>query len=254
MTTPLIGVTADFKEIDGKPFHAAGDKYVRAISDCTDGTPFIVPALGHHLDIAELVSRMDGLCITGSPANVHPTHYGHEPHERYEPYDEARDATTLPLIREALAQRLPIFGICRGFQEINVVLGGTLYPRVQEVEGKMDHRRPQHPDDDVQYGPRHSVSLAPEGRLQAILGGAREIQVNSLHGQGIDRLAPGLAVEATAPDGIIEAVRIEAAETFALAVQWHPEYKATQNPVSVKIYEAFNEAVVARMRRKAAAA
>ncbi len=252
MTTPLIGVTADFKEIDGKPFHAVGDKYVRAVSDCTDGTPYILPALGHHLDIAEVVRRMDGLVLTGSPANVHPTHYGHEPHERYEPYDEARDATTLPLIREALAQRLPIFAICRGFQELNVVLGGTLYPRIHEVEGKLDHRRPQHPDDDVQYGPRHSVKLASGGQLQAILG-TTEIQVNSLHNQGIDRLAPGLAVEATAPDGIIEAVRIEQAETFAIAVQWHPEYKATENAESVKLYAAFNDAVRARLHRKAAA-
>lgn len=252
MTTPLVGVTADFKEVDERPFHVVGDKYLRAVSDCTDATPFIVPAMGHHLDIPELVRHMDGLVLTGSPANVHPTHYGHEPHERYEPYDEARDATTLPLIREALAQKLPIFAICRGFQELNVVFGGSLHPRLHELEDKLDHRRPQDPDPDVQYGPVHPVSLAPGGLLAEILG-RDETMVNSLHNQGIDRLAPGLAVEATAPDGIIEAVRIEGAEGFALGVQWHPEYKAPANPDSVKLYDAFNAAVLARKRRKIAA-
>jgi putative glutamine amidotransferase len=252
MATPLIGVSADFKQSDSQPVHSVGDKYVRAVSDCTSGTPFLVPAMGHHLDIPELVRHMDGLVLTGSPSNVHPSHYGHDPHARYEPYDEARDATTLPLIREALAQRVPIFAICRGFQELNVVFGGTLYPKVHEVEGKQDHRRPQHEDLDVQYGPRHPVRLVEGGQLHGILGRA-EIQVNSLHNQGIDRLAPGLAVEATAPDGIVEAVRIEGADSFALAVQWHPEYKAADNPESVKLYAAFDAAVRARTACKAAA-
>ncbi|WP_421710010.1 gamma-glutamyl-gamma-aminobutyrate hydrolase family protein [Algihabitans sp.] len=252
MSTALVGVTADFKEVDGKPFHVVGDKYLRAVSDCTEATPFVVPALGHHLDIPELVRHMDGLVLTGSPANVHPSHYGADAHARYEPYDEARDATTLPLIREALAQKLPLFAICRGFQELNVVLGGTLHPRLHELDGKLDHRRPQHEDPDVQYGPNHTVSLTPGGLLAEILG-RTETTVNSLHNQGIERLAPGLAVEAAAPDGIVEAVRIEGAESFALAVQWHPEYRAPDNPDSVKLYSAFNAAILARRRRKLAA-
>ncbi|WP_119165878.1 gamma-glutamyl-gamma-aminobutyrate hydrolase family protein [Algihabitans albus] len=252
MSTALVGVTADFKEVDGKPFHVVGDKYLRAVSDCTEATPFVVPALGHHLDIPELVRHMDGLVLTGSPANVHPSHYGADPHARYEPYDEARDATTLPLIREALAQKLPLFAICRGFQELNVVLGGTLHPRLHELEGRLDHRRPQHDDPDVQYGPNHPISLTPGGALAEILGRG-ETTVNSLHNQGIERLAPGLAVEATAPDGIVEAVRIEGAESFALGVQWHPEYRAPENPDSMKLYSAFNAAIQARKRRKLAA-
>ncbi len=252
MTTPLIGVSADFKEIEGQPFHAVGDKYLRAVSDCTDGTPFVVPALGHHLDIPELIRHMDGLVLTGSPSNVHPSHFGRAAHAHHEPYDEARDATTLPLLREALAQGLPIFAICRGFQELNVVFGGTLHPRLHELPGKLDHRRPVHDDPDVVYGPKHRVRLVPEGRLAGLLG-CNEIVVNSLHHQGIDRLAPGLAVEATAPDGVIEAVRIEGAESFALAVQWHPEYKAAESPVSRTLYAAFNAAVLAHRQRRAAA-
>jgi putative glutamine amidotransferase len=252
-TTPLIGVTADLKSIDGRPYHACGDKYVRAVAECTSGIPFVIPALGAAVDVAELVRRMDGLVLTGSPSNVHPSHFGEAEEPRYEPYDRDRDATTLPLIREALAQRVPLFAICRGFQELNVVLGGTLHPKLHEIDGKLDHRRPQHEDEDVQYGPVHKLHLAAGSQLQAILG-THEIEVNSLHNQGIETLAPGLAVEATAPDGIVEAVRVEGAESFALAVQWHPEYKARQNPGSVKLYAAFDDAIRARIRRRAQAA
>lgn len=248
MTTkprPVIGVPADIRLIDGQPFHAVGDKYLRAIVQATDGLPLVIPAFGPDLDLSDLVARLDGLLLTGSPSNVHPRHYGLEAHPHAEPYDEERDITTLPLIHETLEQGLPMLAICRGMQELNVALGGTLHHRVHEIEGRLDHRRPQHDELDVQYGPKHTISLTPGGAFQA-LAGSDELTVNSLHWQGADRLAPGLAVEAVAPDGTVEAVRVKDAKAFALGVQWHPEYKVLENDFSVKLFSAFGAAASER--------
>jgi len=242
---PLIGVCADVKPVDGQPFHAVGEKYLRAVADTAGCVPLIIPALGDGIDTASLLQRLDGVFLTGSVSNMHPRHYNATPTPEHEPYDPARDALTLRLIEHALAQQLPLFAVCRGLQELNVALGGTLHPALQTLPDRLDHRRPQNPDPDVQYGPRHTVKLSADGQLRQILG-STEIQVNSLHRQGIDRLAPELAVEALAPDGIVEAVRVENATAFALAVQWHPEYKAQQNPDSVKLFQAFGDAARAR--------
>jgi putative glutamine amidotransferase len=185
--------------------------------------------------------------FTGSYSNVEPYHYSGPPSDPGTLHDPARDATTLPLIRKAVASGIPVLGICRGFQEMNVAFGGTLHQKVHEVEGRRDHREDTTRELDVQYGPAHEVALEPGGTLQSLTGQDR-IQVNSLHSQGIDRLGPGLAVEARAPDGLIEAFRVEHAKSFAVAVQWHPEWKAMSNPVSRALFAAFGAAARARMK------
>jgi len=173
---------------------------------------------------------------------VHPPRYGEQPSAAHEPYDHARDATTLKLIEKVLKRGLPLFCICRGFQELNVVLGGTLETELQQIEGRLDHRAPDNDDVDVRYAPSHAINIRPGGQLEQILG-KRETMVNSIHRQGIKRLAKGLQVEATAPDGIIEAVSVRDAKSFAMGTQWHPEFKALNNPDSVKLFTAFGNAV-----------
>ena len=241
MKRPLVGVTADYRTYSNAPYHVVGDKYLRAIWEASGCTPIIIPAMAESQETAELLESLDGLLFTGSPSNVHPTLYGHTPSERYEPYDQARDAMAFRLVETALEKGLPSLFICRGFQELNAALGGTLYPKLHEVEGRLDHRQPEDEDPDVRYGPRHAMNFAAGGRF-AEIAGATEIQVNSLHGQGIDRVAPGIEVEGQAPDGTPEAVRVTGAKAFALGVQWHPEYKATENDFSTRLFRAFSEA------------
>lgn len=247
---PLIGVPADTREVEGKPFHAVGDKYVRAVALASDGLPFMLPAFGALYELTGLVQRLDGLMLTGSLSNVHPDRYGAAPGEVYEPYDRERDDTTLPLIQEALAQEVPLLAICRGFQELNVALGGSLHPAVHELPDRLDHRAPEHEDPDVKYGPVHEVSLTAGG-LFARLAGTERLMVNSLHRQAIDRIAGSLTVEGVAPDGTIEAVSVRDAGAFALAVQWHPEYKVLENDFSRRLFGAFGEAARSRARARA---
>ncbi|WP_448191732.1 gamma-glutamyl-gamma-aminobutyrate hydrolase family protein [Azospirillum sp. sgz301742] len=247
--TPLVGIPTCIRALGDPPFHVAGDKYIRAVSDGAGALPLLVPALGGGLDIDDLVARLDGLLFTGSGSNVEPHLYGGPPSAEGTLHDPARDATTLPLIRAALAAGVPLLGICRGFQELNVALGGTLHQRLHEVPGLADHREDETAPLEVQYGPAHPVTLTPGGVL-ARLAGRDEVRVNSVHGQGIDRLAPGLAVEATAPDGLVEAVRVEGAPAFALAVQWHPEWRFRDTPLSAALFAAFGEAAAERARRR----
>jgi len=242
MRRPLVGVTADYRTYNDAPYHVVGDKYLRAVWEAAGCTPMIIPAMAESQEARDMLDTLDGLLFTGSPSNVHPTRYGHTPSERYEPHDEARDAMTFQLIEAALEKGLPSLFVCRGFQELNAALGGTLFPKLHEVEGRMDHRMPKVDDPDVRYGLRHSMSFTPGG-LFAQIAGATEIQVNSLHGQGIDRPAPGLTVEGHAPDGTAEAVSVAGAKAFALGVQWHPEYKALENDFSTRLFRAFSEAV-----------
>ncbi len=248
---PLIGVPACVREYDGKSFHTVGDKYVRAISLATGGLPVMLPSLGELIDIPQAVARLDGLLVTGSPSNVHPDRYGVAPTPEAEPHDLERDATTLPLIREAIRQGLPLFAICRGMQELNVAFGGTLHARVHEMPEKFDHRQPRHDDPDVQYGPRHPAHLVEGGLLHSLLG-ETEITINSLHWQAVDRLGEGLSLEALAHDDTVEAIKVDGAKDFALGVQWHPEYKVMDNPESVKLFEAFGKAAQARAIARAA--
>ncbi len=247
---PLVGVTCCLRRTEAAFAHQVGDKYVDAVVDGAGAVPVLVPALGPRLDGDAVIARLDGLLVTGSPSNLDPAYYGGPPAPPGDPADPARDATTLPLIRRALACGLPLFAICRGIQELNVALGGTLHPALHEVPGRRDHRSDKSRPYEERYGPAHRLRLVRGGLLWRLLGGVEEIEVNSLHAQGIDRLAPGLAVEAVAEDGTIEAVRVAEAEAFALAVQWHPEWRVCDNPVSRKLFSAFGEAVRARARQR----
>ena len=238
---PLIGIPADRRLVGAHPFHMVGEKYARAVLDAAGAAPLLIPSLADELGFEELLERLDGLLFTGSPSNVEPHRYEGPPSAPGTLHDPARDATTLPLIRKAVAAGVPVFGICRGFQEMNVAFGGTLHQKLHEVPGHLDHRDDGTQPLEVQYGPAHDVTLEPGGMLSAFASGDR-IRVNSLHSQGIDRLGPGLEVEARAPDGVIEAFRVRNAQRFALAVQWHPEWKVMSNPFSRALFAAFGEA------------
>jgi len=238
---PLIGIPADRRLVGAHPFHMVGEKYARAVLDAAGAAPLLIPALADELGFEELLERLDGLLFTGSPSNVEPHRYEGPPSAPGTLHDPARDATTLPLIRKAVAAGVPVFGICRGFQEMNVAFGGTLHQKLHEVPGHLDHRDDGTQPLEVQYGPAHDVTLEPGGMLRAFAPGDR-IPVNSLHSQGIDRLGPELEVEARAPDGVIEAFRVRNAQRFALAVQWHPEWKVMSNPFSRALFAAFGEA------------
>lgn len=236
---PLIGIPTCLRTINERVFHGVSERYPNAIIEATGCLPILIPAVGSKVNIHVLLDRLDGLLLTGSPSNVHPSQYGGEPSHPETLHDLERDATTLPLIREAVQRDLPILAICRGIQELNVALGGTLHQRVHEVPGRLNHRsRKDSPDGP--YGPAHSVALTPGGLLAA-LAGTTEILVNSLHSQGIDRPAAPLRVEAVAPDGQIEAVSLPGAR-FVVGVQWHPEYKVTENPFSNALFLALANA------------
>jgi putative glutamine amidotransferase len=246
---PLIGIPADRRMVGRHPFHMVGEKYARAVIDAAGAAPLLIPSLAEELGFEELVDRLDGLLFTGSPSNVEPHHYDGPPSAPGTLHDPARDATTLPLIRHAVDSGVPVFGICRGFQEMNVAFGGTLHQKLHEVPGLLDHRDDETQPLEVQYGPAHDVTLEPGGLLRSLADDDR-IRVNSLHSQGIERLGAPLAVEARAPDGVIEAFRVRAAATFALAVQWHPEWKVMTNPFSRALFAAFGKAAAERSRQK----
>ncbi len=244
MTTilqPLVGVSACVKEIETHRYQAAGDKYITAVAFGSDAQPVVIPALGDHYDIALLLDRFDGFLITGSPSNVEPHQYQGPASRDGTLHDPERDATTLPLIRAAVAAGVPVLAICRGHQEFNVAFGGTLHQNVCELPGHLDHRAPTDQPADIMYGPAHKVDLVP-GSFVAGLAGGTGMMVNSLHAQGIDRLGEGLVVEATAPDGTIEAVRAVDTPGFALAIQWHPEYKFQDDAFGRALFAAFGEA------------
>lgn len=249
--SPLIGVPACVKGIDGMPFHAVGDKYIQAVVEAAEGLPFMIAALGEAYAIPDLVARLDGLLVTGSLSNVAAHHYGGPADRPESPQDPARDATTLPLIRAALDAGLPLFCICRGLQELNVALGGTLHQQVHTKPGSLDHRAPKDVPYDDKYAAQHAVELVPDGAFARILGTTR-IEVNSLHWQALERVADRVVVEGRAPDGVVEAVRVDGAKDFALGVQWHPEFKVMENPVSLKLFRAFGAAARARAEARTA--
>jgi putative glutamine amidotransferase len=242
---PVIGLPADRRVLGLHPYHLAGEKYLTAILDAAAAIPLIIPSIGRELELDELLGAVDGLLFTGSPSNIEPQHYRGEPSATGTLHDPQRDATTLPLIPKAVAAGVPLLGICRGFQEMNVAFGGSLWQQLHEVPGHMDHREQLDEPLEQQYGPAHEVVLEPGGQLRRLAGTDR-IRVNSLHGQGVRELGPGLLVEARAPDGVIEAFRVANARSFALALQWHPEWQATDNPFSRALFAAFGTACRAR--------
>lgn len=242
MHSPIVIVPACTAQIGAHPYHVAQMKYVDAVLRGAACLPLVLPAFGAQTDFDAVLATADGIMLTGSPSNVHPSHYAQEVHNPALPQDASRDATTLPLIRAALERGIPLLAVCRGFQEVNVALGGSLHQAVQEVQGMQDHREDKSLPLEQQYAPVHDITLEPQGHLSQILDGALKLKVNSLHGQGVAQLAPGLRVEARADDGLVEAFSFGGVGTFALAVQWHPEWRMAENPDSVKLFRAFGVA------------
>ena len=244
---PVVGIPCDHRMVGKHPFHMAGEKYIRAVREATGAVTLLIPSLPNPIPPDEILSAVDGLLITGSPSNVCPVRYGGPNPRDGVLQDPHRDATTLPLLETAIARGIPVLCICRGFQELNVAMGGTLHQHVHEIDGRMDHREDATADLDTQYGPIHDVRVTEGGLLSKILR-ERSFPVNSLHSQGIDRLAPKLHADAIAPDGTIEAVSMPGAAGFLLGVQWHPEWRWSENPVSREIFAAFAQAVNAASR------
>jgi putative glutamine amidotransferase len=251
---PLVGISCCTKLFGtfGMPNHAASDTYVRATDQVIGAVPVLLPANGENADIETLINRLDGIILTGSRSNVEPSNYDGPPHAEGTPEDRMRDGVTLRLIRAAVAAGLPVLAICRGLQELNVALGGSLHQRLQDLQGYLDHSTAMHPLHRVRTAKAHGVKLRPGGWLHR-LACAPEIPVNSLHNQGIDRLAPGLVAEATAPDGLIEAVRAPGAPGYVVGVQWHPEYDFPTDTVSRAIFEDFSRAIKAPLNLASAA-
>ncbi len=244
---PLIGISCCTKlfGVFGMANHAASDTYIRATDRVVGGVPVLMPANGGLADVHTLLARLDGIILTGSRSNVQPSYYGGPDHAEGTPEDANRDAVTLPLIRAAVQAGVPVLAICRGMQELNVALGGSLHQRLQDLPDRIDHSTPMQPNPRVRTGKSHNVRVTAGGWLHRIAG-ALDIPVNSLHNQGVDRLAPGLTIEGVAPDGTIEAVRGQT-PGFVIGVQWHPEYDWETDAVSRQIFEVFGRVVAARL-------
>ncbi|HTT83327.1 MAG TPA: gamma-glutamyl-gamma-aminobutyrate hydrolase family protein [Rhizomicrobium sp.] len=245
---PIVGIPCDHRMVGQHPFHMTGEKYITAVRDAAGAMPLLIPVLKDPVPPADLLAAFDGFLFPGSPTNVSPGRYEGSPPRDGVLLDENRDATSLPLLMAAIAAGAPVLCICRGFQELNVALGGTLFQHVHEMPGRQDHRENKDAELETQYGPAHEVRVAEDGLL-AQLTGRRSFAVNSLHGQGIDRLASALHADAAAPDGMIEAVSMPEAKGFVLGVQWHPEWRWQDNDVSRAILGAFGEAVHEKARR-----
>lgn len=237
---PVIGIVACRKLIEPHWFHAVGEKYVRAIADGAGAVPLLIPALGAQW-LERSLDAVHGVFLTGSPSNVEPHHYGGPDSAPGTEHDAHRDATSLPLARQVLDRGMPLLAVCRGFQELNVALGGSLHARVHELDGMQVHKEDPALPLEVQYGDAHAVHLTPGGLL-AQLAGTGRVMVNSLHSQGVNTLAPGLEVLAQAEDGLIEAFTVANAPGFSLAVQWHPEWRVMDNALSLAIFQAFGAA------------
>jgi putative glutamine amidotransferase len=233
-----------------KPYLILGEKYARAVRDAATVQPVLFP-LVEERDMLALLDRVDGVMLTGSPSNVHPSHFNEELSDSDMLLDADRDALTLQLVRACVEKQVPLLGLCRGFQEINVAMGGTLHQQVHQVSGMTDHRELASESTDQQYAPRHELHLTKDALL-ADCAGAESVWVNSLHTQGIKQLAPGLRTLAVAPDGLIEAFEVDGASTFTLGVQWHPEWKCMDTPFYLAIFKRFGEACRARQRARSA--
>jgi len=241
MSRPVVIIPCDTKVIEEMVFDAVGRKYSAAVAEVAECQPLLAPLGPSMLDMGALLDIADGILLSGSVSNVHPSLYGlDEPPLNAGALDHERDSLTLPLVREAIHRKVPLFAICRGFQELNVALGGTLDQAVHTVSGRDDHREPSDVPMDERFGPSHQVRLS--GTLKSWIG-KDEITVNSLHWQGIQRLAAPLTAEAHAKDGLIEAVRGPSDHPFLLGVQWHPEWQAKRNTASIEIFRRFGEAV-----------
>ena len=239
---PLVAVVSDRRQVDeAHYFHMVGEKYLQALISAAGVFPIGLPSMADDLDVADILEHVDGLFLTGSPSNVEPAHYDGHPSKPGTWHDSERDGAALPLIPAAVDAGLPLFGVCRGFQEMNVVFGGTLHQLVHEVPGYKVHKEDSHAPTEIQYGPSHEVTFAAGGLLERITG-KQTVIVNSLHSQAVDRLADRLQVEATADDGLAEAFAVKDTPGFTLGVQWHPEWMTHENETSMAIFRAFGDA------------
>lgn len=245
MTQPIVAVSTDVRQFENYTWHAAPRQYMDAAITVAGVLPLLVPSFGERLDLEELIERIDGVILTGSKTNVDPALYGLEATGENGPYDRDRDATTIPLIRLAIERGVPLLAICRGLQEMNVALGGTLDSEIQEMEGRIDHRAPVSEDQDERFSIRQKINLKPGSCLAQIFG-SNDAMVNSVHRQAVGRLGNRLQVEAVAEDGTIEAVSVAGSKGFAVGVQWHPEYWANSDDFSASILRAFGDAARAR--------
>lgn len=243
MPKPIVALPADIREFEGTVWHATPNQYVKAALKVADVMTFIIPAFEEGNDTDAILDRVDGLLVSGSATNVHPSLYGRESTEADGPFDIARDSTSLPLIRRAIQRGIPMLAICRGLQELNVALGGTLASEIHDQPGMWDHRKPNVPERDHMYAIRQPVFVREGTCIARHLGLSGEVQINSLHRQAIAETAPRLTVEATAEDGTIEAVSVIDAKGFAVGVQWHPEYWAETDAPSRALFKAFGDAV-----------
>ncbi|MCM2560816.1 gamma-glutamyl-gamma-aminobutyrate hydrolase family protein [Lutimaribacter sp. EGI FJ00015] len=243
MTRPVVGIIGNTHLInDTYPTHAGGTMNSEAVATVADCVPLIVPADPRFLSVEELLETCDGFLLTGGRPNVHPAEYGHEPTEAHGDFDRARDAITLPLVRACVESGQPFLGICRGFQEVNVAMGGTLHPEIRDIPGRQNHRMPPDGTIEEKFALRHKVTLT-EGGVFHRLFGASEVMTNTLHGQGILTAGRRIVIEGHAPDGTPEAVYVKDAPGFTLSVQWHPEWDAANDPVSRPLFTAFGDAV-----------
>jgi putative glutamine amidotransferase len=243
----IVGIPACNRDVNGLIQHATPARYGAAVIGGAGAMPILLPPVGEGM--VALLDRLDGLLVSGSPSNVEPHNYGVADSMTPGKHDPQRDRTTLPMIRAALARGLPVLAICRGIQELNVALGGSLHQQLHAEPGMMDHREPQDDDLAVQFAVRHDVELLP-GSAFAQWAGGTKAKVNSLHAQGIKRLGRGLVAEAFAPDGLVEGVRIDGAPAFGYGVQWHPEWQHETNPFYQRTLDAFAQACVERRKRR----
>jgi putative glutamine amidotransferase len=251
---PVVGVIGSAHFVEGKfTAQRVGERPLRALAETAGALPLIFAGTPEITDIGALLDTVDGILLTGARANVHPSYFGKDEHPAHEPYDRGRDAVALDLIKACVRRGVPLFGICRGLQEMNVAFGGSLHPEIRDLPGRMNHRMPRlangepHPDLEVIFADRHDVRLKPGGVFAKLLG-TETIRVNSLHGQGI--LEPGkrVVIEGVAEDETIEAIAIADASGFALGVQWHAEHDAQRNPINHTLFRAFGKAL-AKYRR-----
>lgn len=239
---PLVAIFADvFTRDDVKrTYHATGANYVSALINSTDCTPVILPATADTENYKVILNRFDGVLLTGNLSNVYPEFYNKD--KVVEPLDLNRDKTVLPLIEHIFYKKIPMLGICRGFQEVNVALGGSLHADIHDVPGRMDHRAPKSDDPEIQFGKQHEVYLTEDGGLHK-LAGSDSIEVNSLHTQGVDKLADSLVIEGIAKDETVEAISLNNYDGYFYGVQWHPETSSTTDEFSKKLFGSFNDAV-----------
>jgi len=250
MHRPVVGIIGNRGLVNGRyPVHEGGQMNSCAVANVAGCLPMLIPADPDMVSVEELLEICDGFLLTGGRPNVHPSEYGEAETEKHGAFDRARDAITLPLVRACVERGQPFLGICRGFQEVNVAMGGTLHPEIREIPGRMNHRMPPEGTLEEAFALRHRVHFDPEGRFAGLFGAA-DVMTNTLHGQGICRPGPRIVIEGRAEDGTPEAIWVKDAPGFTLAVQWHPEYNAAHDPVSKPLFRAFGDAVRAWASRK----